>query len=155
MPYKITGVDIVASYDAMERKPGDVRPLPAAVSARVTEKLIGWVKMEEVVADAMMRPSIGGDLTFAMLEAREQVVCLMNRHRHSTATPTVELNAASAHYRTTSSGGHATIGWVMQGGSAGQSSYWDCDVEMQGQIIHAYACLDISLKEVAPTPVLP
>jgi hypothetical protein len=157
MSWKIIGVEVVASYDAMTRKPGMIRPLPAAVSARVAEKLTEATKMQEVLADALSLPPIGGELSPALFNAKQRVVGFMNSRRPPSPVPTPEfaVDATATEYRPTSTGGHETITWITQVDSSGAVTYWETDVEIQGERIHAHASLVISVKEVPTAPVMP
>lgn len=148
MPFKIIGVEVVASYDTMTKKPGELRPLPALISARLAEKMTESIRMQEVVSEAMSRPAIVGDLMSALFMARQQVEGIMNANLIGAATP-VELDTIAAGYWPTSTGGHHGIGWVKKSDGAGGTDYWGFNLEIQGESIYTYACLGVTLQEIA------
>lgn len=153
MPFKIIGIDVLASYDAMPRSPGDMRPLPTLVSARLAEQVALSVRLMDVASAATGGASLSGDLTLAMFKARERVVKLMNSHLIGAPPFAVDLDSDSVEYRPTSTGGHQTISWLKKVAPAGTTEFWQTDLEIQGDVIHAYACLAISLRETSPSGV--
>ena len=153
MEFKIVGVDIIASYDEMASKPGDLRPLPTQVSALLAEELAESIEMQDVVAEAKLMPAISGDLTPALAVARQNVVDLMNKHLTDTSVDAVGVDNVAVEYQPTSTGGHNTISWVTQTATPGGSaSYWGFTLTYQGQTIEAYPCLVITVQELPPVP---
>lgn len=152
MAYKIDAVDVVASYDAMTRNPGEMRPLPTLVSARLLEEVSEDVDMQSVIHDASHAALNAGDLTSALHEARTKVAQFMNQHVIANRVQGIEIDATSPQYIPTSNGGHNTVAWLKVGGGKSKSSFWGYKFDIQGETIHAYACVLITLKVAAATP---
>ena len=151
MAFKIVAVDIVASYDAMTRSPGEMRPLPAQVSARLFEEMSKDVLLQLVIHDAQHATLVYTDLTSALHEARTKVQQYMNQRIVDQRVQGIVVDAATPHYIPTSSGGHITFTWLKVGKGKSESSFWSYNFEMQGEMINAYACVSITLAELDAT----